>query len=304
MTNKAGSQQIFIHMNGKQYGPVSTRDLETWIQEKRVSPESLCWFEGQTDWLPVSQIFPQFFVTQPPPMSPPPLQPQVPVAPGLPSITPVHPAPLNKGKKRGLLVVLFIAIGVLVVLGGYFAYRFFADQAGHPSAAQIVAVTLSCETPVQFLEGQNMDLSSVGQWEMKFNMERSQTDRETESPAFQQDGTSIQCRKTYVDDFSGADIQETVTIELNSDWTQVVKLQWNKTESTHAYQIDARITASKLNRTGEALEFQCSGTTCSDHAVLTETQNWTQQADFNQKVETVFWGDEAFLKLTLKTQSK
>lgn len=48
-----------IGADKKEYGPVSTEQLREWIQQGRVSAQTLAQAEGQTDWRPII-AFPEF----------------------------------------------------------------------------------------------------------------------------------------------------------------------------------------------------------------------------------------------------
>jgi len=45
--------------SGGQYGPASTAVMRSWIQEGRVSADSLVWREGWRDWQDAGKVFPQ-----------------------------------------------------------------------------------------------------------------------------------------------------------------------------------------------------------------------------------------------------
>ncbi|PIE03584.1 MAG: hypothetical protein CSA81_01570 [Acidobacteria bacterium] len=69
-------KQIFVNVDGQQFGPLTDRDLQIWIQETRVLSQTLCWQEGMAQWLPLGQVFPHYFQAAPMPAAPP-----VPLAP-------------------------------------------------------------------------------------------------------------------------------------------------------------------------------------------------------------------------------
>lgn len=50
---------------GGQYGPAAGHLLKRWIEEGRVSPNSLLWREGWEDWLIAAQAFPELVPTPP-----------------------------------------------------------------------------------------------------------------------------------------------------------------------------------------------------------------------------------------------
>jgi hypothetical protein len=45
--------------NGGQYGPAAADVMRGWLEEGRVSPDSLVWREGWRDWQPGAQVFAQ-----------------------------------------------------------------------------------------------------------------------------------------------------------------------------------------------------------------------------------------------------
>ncbi len=71
--------------SGGQYGPASMEVLTDWIQQKRVTADSLIWREGWTDWTPIAKTFPAFFAEPTPPPPPPSLPP---VSTALPPVAP------------------------------------------------------------------------------------------------------------------------------------------------------------------------------------------------------------------------
>ena len=45
--------------HGPQYGPATGAVVESWIKERRVSPEMLVWKEGWSNWIPAKNAFPE-----------------------------------------------------------------------------------------------------------------------------------------------------------------------------------------------------------------------------------------------------
>ncbi len=66
--------QIYLSKNGKQEGPYSVNELNDIFESERATGDDLCWYEGCTDWVPLSQC-PGFAApktsAQPPPPHPP-----------------------------------------------------------------------------------------------------------------------------------------------------------------------------------------------------------------------------------------
>jgi hypothetical protein len=50
------NDQWFVHSDGEQMGPYSGEQLVQYVQEGRVTAETMVWAEGMPEWLPASQI--------------------------------------------------------------------------------------------------------------------------------------------------------------------------------------------------------------------------------------------------------
>lgn len=48
--------QIYLTRDGQQYGPYSPEQLKASLSDGTVNPDDLAWYEGITDWVPVSSI--------------------------------------------------------------------------------------------------------------------------------------------------------------------------------------------------------------------------------------------------------
>jgi hypothetical protein len=99
-------KKYYIHLNGNQEGPFSFDELKA----KKISPETMIWFEGAENWNPANSIqeLNDLFKVTPPPIkttTPPPLQNESSDAP-------------NAKKSSKMVVFLGIAlVGVLVIAG-------------------------------------------------------------------------------------------------------------------------------------------------------------------------------------------
>ena len=65
-------KQIFVNVDGQQFGPLTHQDLQNWAREARVQAETPCWMEGMAQWAPLIQLFPGIFQAAPPPTAAPP----------------------------------------------------------------------------------------------------------------------------------------------------------------------------------------------------------------------------------------
>src|SRR5689334_23327279 len=73
-------------IDGKEYGPVSAEVLRQWLNERRLTPQTMVLQEGSTEWRPVSSVpeLASLFGTPMPPPS----------TPGVPQLPPgTGPAP-------------------------------------------------------------------------------------------------------------------------------------------------------------------------------------------------------------------
>ena len=61
--------QIFVFRNNQKYGPYSLDDIKIYLASGNLSGADMAWFEGATDWMPLSQIP---GVQMPPGRTPPP----------------------------------------------------------------------------------------------------------------------------------------------------------------------------------------------------------------------------------------
>ncbi len=99
---------IYLWINGVKYGPFTESAIDTWIKEGRINGDTLCWFQGLSEWVPLKTAFPQKF------------QPRMP-----------NPAPSPeskvKKKKGGCLkkiaVVVFVALLFFWLKGKYEFYK-------------------------------------------------------------------------------------------------------------------------------------------------------------------------------------
>lgn len=55
----------YVGINGQQQGPFSVSQLEVMYQTKKLQLTDLCWSEGMSEWLPISQALPEIGVQHP-----------------------------------------------------------------------------------------------------------------------------------------------------------------------------------------------------------------------------------------------
>lgn len=49
---------VWIGRNGERHGPYPEADVRRWLREGQVSPDDLGWYEGLSNWQPLSTLFP------------------------------------------------------------------------------------------------------------------------------------------------------------------------------------------------------------------------------------------------------
>lgn len=98
--------------SGGQFGPAQSDLLSTWLNEGRISPDTLVWREGWADWREAASVFPS-------------LQPATSLAPEPPIAAPAGASPSGglrsaprrrRGPNLGLIVVLALAALLLLAV--------------------------------------------------------------------------------------------------------------------------------------------------------------------------------------------
>lgn len=51
--------EVWIGRDGERHGPYSENDVREWLRTGKVSPDDLGWYQGMTDWKPLSALFPE-----------------------------------------------------------------------------------------------------------------------------------------------------------------------------------------------------------------------------------------------------
>jgi uncharacterized RDD family membrane protein YckC len=73
--------EVWIGRDGERHGPYKEVDIRQWLRSGQVSPDDLGWYEGMTDWAPLSSLFPEESRVEPPAFSPAPPAPPYTAAP-------------------------------------------------------------------------------------------------------------------------------------------------------------------------------------------------------------------------------
>ena len=61
LSDSLGAKWFVRPPTGGQYGPATWQLLMDWIKERRVTPDSLLWKEGTSDWVSASQLLPELY---------------------------------------------------------------------------------------------------------------------------------------------------------------------------------------------------------------------------------------------------
>ncbi len=61
LRDSLGAKWFVRPPTGGQYGPATSQLLMDWIKERRVTPDSLLWKEGTSDWVSASQLLPELY---------------------------------------------------------------------------------------------------------------------------------------------------------------------------------------------------------------------------------------------------
>lgn len=51
--------EVWIGRDGERHGPYTEADVREWLRSGRLSPDDLGWYQGMTDWKPLSALFPE-----------------------------------------------------------------------------------------------------------------------------------------------------------------------------------------------------------------------------------------------------
>jgi uncharacterized RDD family membrane protein YckC len=62
--------EVWIGRDGERHGPYTEVDVRQWLRSGQVSPDDLGWYEGMSDWAPLSSLFPDESRVEPPAFSP------------------------------------------------------------------------------------------------------------------------------------------------------------------------------------------------------------------------------------------
>jgi len=51
--------EVWIGRDGERHGPYTEADVREWLRTGRLSPSDLGWYQGMSDWQPLSSLFPE-----------------------------------------------------------------------------------------------------------------------------------------------------------------------------------------------------------------------------------------------------
>ncbi len=111
--------KIFVLINNQKYGPYPEETIVNFLKEGRLNPETLCWYEGLSGWIPLKTAFPQLFAHTPPVPPPPPSQ-------GMTNYQPAQEqTPKGSGKGCCLgCVIIFVIFLILISIAAFFVWKY------------------------------------------------------------------------------------------------------------------------------------------------------------------------------------
>jgi len=117
--------------SGGQFGPAASNIMRGWIEEGRVSADSLVWREGWRDWQEASNVFPQLGAARVEPL---PGGPAIGASP-VPTAPPTAPRPRSrrpaKGNQTSIIAALILAV---ILLLGVFIWVLIREPAAQPNS--------------------------------------------------------------------------------------------------------------------------------------------------------------------------
>lgn len=117
--------------NGGQYGPAEGDVMRQWVEEGRVTADSLVWQEGWDEWRPAAEIFPQLSPSQPE------------VAAAVPSETTASPAP-DLAQPRQVVDEAYEPVAVDESKMKMLEYRLNRSKGKGKEIALVAVLTLVC----------------------------------------------------------------------------------------------------------------------------------------------------------------
>ena len=110
---------IFVLINNQKYGPYSKEEIINFIKEGRLNPETLCWYEGLSGWIPLKTAFPEFFAHTPP----------VPPSPLSQGMTNYQHAQEQTSKSSGKgcclgCAIIFVIFLILFAIAGFLSWKY------------------------------------------------------------------------------------------------------------------------------------------------------------------------------------
>lgn len=125
--------EVWIGRDGERHGPYKEVDIRQWLRSGEISPDDLGWYEGMTDWAPLSSLFPEELKNQNAAPAAPPLPP---VPSSFPETAPLTVAVVDYAsfwQRFGAwvidLVVLMIPCSIVsYAMGGLTAFEHLLPQ--------------------------------------------------------------------------------------------------------------------------------------------------------------------------------
>jgi hypothetical protein len=115
--------------SGGQYGPATGTVMHDWINEGRISADSLVWREGWRDWQEAGEVFPQLLQSVADPAAPQPISAPAPPAPRMP------PRRRSSTTQAIVIALLVLAVIVLAVIFAWVVMRPVpTPDSGEPAA--------------------------------------------------------------------------------------------------------------------------------------------------------------------------
>jgi len=111
------NRNLYIGNGAEQSGPYTEAEIRAFVESGQVTAQSQCWREGMASWMPVCQMFPEFFQPLQPPSTPAPVQPPI-HQPAAEQVPPTAPQPYAQPspKKRSCCCSGFLILIVLILL--------------------------------------------------------------------------------------------------------------------------------------------------------------------------------------------
>jgi len=292
--------EVFISIQGVQYGPVDMAQLKVWIHENRVNDQTPCWHQDLPEWMPLGQAFQHLFAQEAAPSPP------VPQPPPFPSMMPTEPLPTpyiepaqvlsqRSGNNRiWIWILLSFLLIALVVTGGFFLIPKLVG------GKDVHSVASRCKATALIVDGKDAASSSIDFWSLASSSFIQNEDKTN----IVINGSTLTMSSTKQSDLGGGSITESMEIELSSDWNRLLNCKITRKEQTDQYTMETSVEVTNLDNTSEpdsdTLLFSCESLGCKEFLTIIETVTWPNYPDFNQHIEEVFWEKEGLFTLTIE----